>query len=151
MSAEAKLIELKLRLPEAPQPMGSYVSYLASEPFAFLSGVLPKDSGKIVYQGKLGTDLSLGEGQAAARLCALNAMSVIRQQLGSLDAVQQIVRVVGFIASHPEFCQQPAVLNGASDLFKEVFGDKGVHSRSAVGAAVLPANAACEIEVTLRV
>lgn len=151
MSFDRTLETLKLELPEAPQPVGSYVSLVESAGFVFMSGLLPRKGKEIVYRGKLGADLSLEKGSEAARLCALNALAVIKSHFGTLDRVERILRVVGYVQSHPLFFEQPRVLNGASDLLREVFGPKGLHARSAVGVASLPGNAACEIELTLAV
>ncbi|MBI4550236.1 MAG: RidA family protein [Candidatus Omnitrophica bacterium] len=151
MSAEAKLASLKLELPEVPQPVGSYTSLLVTGGFVFLSGLLPRRGAEVVYRGKAGADLSLEDASSAARLCALNALAVIRHGFGTLDRVERIVRLTGYVQSHPQFFDHPRVLNGASDLLREVFGEAGIHVRSAVGVASLPANAACEIELTLKV
>ena len=151
MSFDSALESLKLELPEVPKPVGSYVSVVESGGFAFLSGLLPRKGSEILYQGKVGADLPLEKACEAAHLCALNALSVIKDYFGTLDRVERIVRLVGFIQSHPLFSDQPYVLNGASDLFKKVFGEKGLHARSAVGVASLPGNAACEIELTLKI
>lgn len=151
MSFDEKLRSLGVQLPEVPAPIGSYVSLLQCDRWVFLSGLLPRQGSEVVYKGKAGADLSVEKASEAARLCALNALSVIRQHFGTLDCVERVVRVVGFIQSHPLFFDQPRVLNGSSDLFREVFGEQGVHVRSAVGVASLPGNAACELELTLRV
>ncbi len=151
MSFDQTLKTLGLKLPEVPKPVGSYVSVMESDGLVFLSGLLPRQGSEIIYRGKLGADLSLEKGCAAARLCALNALSVIQSHFGTLDKVEKILRLVGYIQSHPLFLDHPRVLNGASDLFKEVFGEKGLHARSAVGVASLPGNAACEIELTLKI
>lgn len=151
MSFDQTLQVLKLKLPEVSKPIGSYVSITESQGLVFLSGLLPRQGSEILYRGKVGADLSLEKGIEAARCCALNALSVIRSYFGTLDRVDQILRVVGYIQSHPLFVDHPPVLNGASDLFREVFGQKGLHARSAVGVVSLPGNAACEIELTLRI
>ena len=113
--------------------------------------MLPRQGNEIVFKGHAGADLSVERAKEAARLCALNALSVLRHHYGSLDRVERIVRLVGYLQSHPQFFDQPRVLNAASDLLREVFGEKGVHARSAVGVASLPGNAACELELTLQV
>ena len=151
MSAESELARLRLSLPEVPKPVGSYASLVESGGFVFLSGVLPRQGNEIVFKGHAGADLSVERAKEAARLCALNALSVLRHHYGSLDRVERIVRLVGYLQSHPQFFDQPRVLNAASDLLREVFGEKGVHARSAVGVASLPGNAACELELTLQV
>lgn len=151
MSADLQIKNLKIELPEIPKPVGSYVPVAETDGFAFLSGLLPRKGNAVLYQGKVGADLSIDEGIQAARLCALNALSVIRAHYGTLDKVGRILRVTGYIQAHGAFTDHSKVLNGASDLFKEVFGEAGLHARSAVGVASLPANAACEIELTLRI
>ncbi len=113
----------------------------------FISGQLPLESGKVKYVGKLGRDVTVEEGIQSARLCALNALSVLRLAAGSLDSVKRILRVEGFVNSDPSFSEQAKVINGASDLLVEVFGEKGRHSRLAVGVASLPMNAATEVSV----
>jgi enamine deaminase RidA (YjgF/YER057c/UK114 family) len=151
MSAEERLKSLGLELPEVPRPVGSYAALVEAGGVVFLSGLLPRRGSEVVYRGKAGADLSLEAASQAARLCALNALAVIRDHYGTLDRVERILRLSGFVQAHPFFYDHPKVLNGASDLFKEVFGEQGVHVRSAVGVASLPANAACEIELTLKV
>ena len=151
MSFDLKIKTLELELPEVPKPVGSYVSLVESDGLVFLSGLLPRNGNEVVFRGKVGADLSVEQGIQAARLCALNALSVIRDQCGTLDKVGRILRVVGYIHAHSSFTDHPQVLNGASDLFKDVFGEAGLHARSAVGVASLPANAACEIELTFRI
>jgi enamine deaminase RidA (YjgF/YER057c/UK114 family) len=113
----------------------------------FISGQLPLESGKVKYVGKLGRDVTVEEGIQSARLCALNALSVLRLAVGSLDSVKRILRVEGFVNSDASFSEQAKVINGASDLLVEVFGEKGRHSRLAVGVASLPMNAATEVSV----
>ncbi len=151
MSFDLQLKNLKIELPTAPKPVGSYVSLVEENGLVFLSGLLPRRGSEVVYCGKIGADLSVGEGAQAARLCALNALSVIRDHYSTLDKVGRILRMTGYLQAHTAFTDHPKVLNGASDLFLEVFGEAGLHARSAVGVASLPANAACEIELTFRV
>lgn len=151
MSFDLQLKNLKIELPEAPKPVGSYVPLVEEGGLVFLSGLLPRKGSDVIFQGKVGADLSVAEAAQAARLCALNALSVLRSHYGTLDKVGRILRVTGYVQAHPAFTDHPKVLNGASDLFKEVFGDAGLHARSAVGVASLPANAACEIELTVKV
>ncbi len=151
MSFDLQIKNLRLELPEVPKPVGSYVSLVESEGLVFLSGLLPRKGSEVIYRGKVGADLSIEEGTQAARLCALNALSVIWGHYGTLDKVGRILRVAGYVQAHSAFTDHPKVLNGASDLFKEAFGEAGLHARSAVGVASLPANAACEIELTLKI
>jgi enamine deaminase RidA (YjgF/YER057c/UK114 family) len=117
----------------------------------FLSGVLPMRNGQLAYAGKLGRELSISEGSEAAKLAILNALAIAKQQLGTLDRITQVVKVVGHVASAEGFSDQPQVLNGASDLLVAIFGDAGRHARVATGAAELPRRAAVEIEVILSV
>ncbi len=114
------------------------------------SGQLPRDeSGILVHPGRLGADLTVAQGTEAARWCALNALSVLRAELGTLDRIERVLTVLGFVACEPDFAQQPAVVDGASRLLAEVFGEKGRHSRSAIGVAALPRGGAVEIEVAV--
>jgi len=115
------------------------------------SGQLPRIDGKLTCTGTLGTDVSVAEGAEAARVCALNALSVLRAALGSLDRIERVLTVTGFVASAPGFHEQPAVVDGASAVLYEVFGEAGRHTRSAVGVAALPRGGAVEIEVTVAV
>lgn len=150
MSFDERVKTLKLELPEAPKPVGAYTSCVEANGLVFVSGLLPRKGSEVVYRGKVGADLSIEQAYQAARLCALNGLSVIKDSFGTLDKVQKILRIVGYVQSHPSFYEQPRVVNGASELFQEVFGEAGIHARSAVGVAALPANAACEIELTFR-
>lgn len=149
MDVEARLRELGIELPTAARPLASYVPVAVSGGFAFVSGQVPLDSGALMVAGKLGDDVSLEEGQGAARRCALQALAALRDELGSLDRVERIVRIGVFVASASGFTEQSKVANGASDLFVEVFGEAGRHARAAVGVAELPLGAAVEVEVTV--
>lgn len=151
MTADEMVSALKLELPEVPVPIGSYVTLVEMDHWLFLSGLLPRRGRELVYRGKVGSDVTLEQACEAGRLCALNALSVLKGHYGTLNRILKLVRLVGFVQSHPLFFEQPRVLNGASDLFKEVFGEAGLHARTAVGVASLPANATCEIELTLKV
>ena len=117
----------------------------------FTSGILPLKDGQLAYSGKLGLDLTVDDGQDAARLAALNGLSVLKEALGDLDCVERIVKLTGYVASAKDFHQQPLVLDGASSLLVDVFGEAGRHARSAVGAAELPLGAPIEIELTVQV
>ncbi|MGC8601389.1 MAG: RidA family protein [Thermoprotei archaeon] len=153
MSAEDRLRQLGISLPQPPSPLASYLPYTtfmigdSGPSLVFISGQLPLESGKVKYVGKLGRDVTVEEGIQSARLCALNALSVLRLAVGSLDSVKRILRVEGFVNSDASFSEQAKVINGASDLLVEVFGEKGRHSRLAVGVASLPMNAATEVSV----
>ena len=150
MTIEARLEELGITLPEAAAPVASYQPLVVSGQTAYISGQLPFLEGKLVT-GKLGTDVSLEQGQAAARACGLMIMAQLKAA-GLLERVEQIVKLGGFVASTPDFTDQPKVVNGTSDLMFEVFGDAGRHARSAVGVPVLPLDAAVEVDaiVALR-
>jgi enamine deaminase RidA (YjgF/YER057c/UK114 family) len=116
----------------------------------FTAGQIPLVEGKLAATGKVGKDLSAEQAREIARICALNAVAAVKSVLGDLDRVKKIVKVVGFVASAPDFSQQPAVVNGASELLEQIFGDKGIHARSAVGVAVLPLDAPVEVELIVE-
>ena len=151
MGYEQKLKELGLELPEAPTPVATYVPAVRTGDLLFLSGVLPMRKGQVAFSGKLGRDLTVSQGAEAAQVAILNALAIAKQKLGSLDAITQVVKLVGHVASAEGFAEQPQVLNGASDLLVEIFGEAGRHARVAIGAAELPRHAAVEIEVILAV
>ena len=143
---DKKLTELGIELPEAPKPLGSYVAASQAGSLVFISGMLPLSGGALVRTGKFGADIDADEGVELARLCALNGLAVLKDHLGgSLDRVSKCVKITGYIASAPGFNSQPAVINGASDLMVEVFGDAGRHARAAVGSSELPLDAPLEI------
>jgi enamine deaminase RidA (YjgF/YER057c/UK114 family) len=143
---EERLKELGIELPSAPGPLGSYVPASRSGNLLFISGMLPLKNGKLTRTGKVGKDLSIDEGREQARISALNALSVLREHAGSLDRVVRCIKLTGFISSAPGFNRQPAVLNGASDLMAEVFGETGKHARAAVGVSELPMDSPVEVE-----
>ena len=151
MSYEHKLKELHLELPPPPQPLATYVPAVRAGDLLFLSGVLPMRDGQLAFSGKLGRDLTVEQGMDAARLALLTALAIAKQELGTLDRITRVVKVVGHVASAEGFAQQPQVLNGASDLLVEIFGESGRHARVAVGAAELPRGAPIEIEVIFSV
>lgn len=151
MSYEEKLKELGLILPEAPKPVANYVPVVRVGDLLFLSGVLPSRDGQLIMTGKLGAGISVEQGRGAAQIAVLNALAIIKAEIGSLDCVQRIVKMVGHIASAEGFTDQPQVLNGASDLLVSVFGEKGRHARVAVGAVELPRQAPVEIELIVQV
>lgn len=150
MSAEAKLQSLGLTLPPAPKPVASYVPAVRSGSLLFLSGILPMKDGKPAWTGKLGRELTVEQGAEAARLACLNALAVVKAEAGTLDAVKRIVRLGGHVASTEGFTQQPAVVNGASDLLLSLFGEAGRHARLALGAYELPLGAAIELELIVE-
>ncbi|MCL6635191.1 MAG: RidA family protein [Peptococcaceae bacterium] len=147
MSYEARLKSMGLLLPGVPQPVAAYVPALQAGRFVYTSGQLPVAEGKVVYAGKVGRELSAEDGYRAARICALNCLAAVKSVAGSLGRIEQIVKLTGFVNSAPDFTGQPFVVNGASELLGEVFGEAGRHARSAVGVAELPLNAAVEIEM----
>lgn len=150
-SYESRLAELQIALPPPPQPLATYVPVVRAGDLLFLSGVLPMRDGQLAFSGKLGRDLTVEQGMEAARLAILNALAIARQELGTLDRIARVVKVVGHVASAEGFVQQPQVLNGASDLLVSIFGEAGRHARVAVGAAELPRGAPVEIEVILSI
>jgi enamine deaminase RidA (YjgF/YER057c/UK114 family) len=150
MSVSARLEQLGIELPEVVKPVASYVPAVRSGNLVYTAGQLPIQVGKLIGIGKVGGDVTAEQGQAMARICALNALAAIDSLVG-IDAVTQVVKVVGFVASAPGFNGQPGVINGASDLLAEVFGDRGAHARSAVGVAELPRDAPVEVELVVEV
>jgi enamine deaminase RidA (YjgF/YER057c/UK114 family) len=151
MEAEARLNALAIELPAAPRPLGSYVTAARSGNLLFLSGHGPVRDGRVVYWGKVGRDLTIEQGQEAARLTGLNLLATARDVLGSLDRVRRVVKVLGMVQCADDFTDHPKVINGFSDLMVEVFGDAGRHARSAVGMGSLPFGIAVEIEVIFEV
>ena len=148
---EEILRKLDINLPDSPVPLAAYVPAKQSGNLVFTAGQLPIVNGELISKGLLGQDVEIEEANKAARICTLNALAAIKGVVGDLDRIKQIVRVVGYVASVPTFTQQPAVVNGASELLLEIFGEAGKHARSAVGMAVLPLNASVEIELTVEV
>ncbi len=146
-----KITDLNLILPEIPKPVAAYIPAKQAGKLVFTAGQLPMVNGELISKGLLGQDVEIEEAKNAARFCTLNALAAIKGVIGDLDRIKQVVRVVGYVASVPTFTQQPAVVNGASELLLEIFGEKGKHARSAVGMAVLPLNASVEIELTVEV
>ncbi|MFD8078857.1 RidA family protein [Streptomyces sp. NBC_00510] len=152
MSAvEQRLAELGLELPAVAAPLAAYVPAVRSGAYVFTAGQLPLVEGKLTCTGKVGAEVTADEAKQLARTCALNALAAVRSVVGDLDRVKRVVKVVGFVASAPDFTGQPAVVNGASELLGEVLGEKGVHARSAVGVAVLPLDAPVEVEIQVEV
>jgi len=146
-TVEKKLAELGIVLPTPTTPVANYIPFVRVGALLFVSGQICLDaSGKLVAKGKLGDGVSVEDGQKAARACAINVLAQVKAALGDLDKVKQAVRLGGFINSSPSFLEGPKVMNGASDLMVAVLGDKGRHARTTVGVAVLPADAAVEVE-----
>jgi enamine deaminase RidA (YjgF/YER057c/UK114 family) len=148
---EARLGALGLALPPVAAPLAAYVPAVRSGQHVYTAGQLPLVDGKLLMTGRVGAQVSVEEGAALARICALNALAAVASVTGGLSAVTRIVKIVGFVASDPSFTGQPLVVNGASELMLEVFGDAGRHARSAVGVAVLPLDAPVEIELIAEV
>ncbi|MEU8350230.1 RidA family protein [Streptomyces sp. NPDC048845] len=152
MSAvEEKIASLGLTLPEPAAPLAAYVPAVRTGPYVYTAGQLPLVEGKLPLTGKVGAEVTPEEAKELARTCALNALAAVKSVVGDLDRVVRVVKVVGFVASASDFTGQPGVVNGASELFGEVLGDKGVHARSAVGVAVLPLDAPVEVEIQVEV
>ncbi len=151
MTPEGRLKELGIDLPEAPQPLGSYVPVIRTGNLVFLSGILPLVEGNLPRQGKVGEQLTVDDAQHDARRAVLNALAVLRSLTGSLNSVRRCIKMTGYIASSPHFTGQPQVLNAASDLLHDIFGEAGKHARAAVGVSVLPMNSPLEIEFIFEV
>lgn len=147
---EARLAALGLTLPEVATPVASYVPAVRSGAYVYTSGQLPFVDGALPRTGKVGAAVTAEEAAELARICALNAIAAAKSVIGDLDQVARVVKVVGFVASAPDFTSQPAVMNGASNLLKEAFGEAGAHARSAVGVAVLPLDAPVEVEMVVE-
>lgn len=150
-SPEQRLEELGISLPEPVQPMAAYVATVRSGDMVYVSGQVPIVDGKLAYAGRLGADgLSVEEGVEAARRCAINVLAALKGELGELSRVRRVVKLTGFVASAPDFHDQPRVINGASELLVDVFGDAGRHARSAVGMAALPLGVPVEVEAIVE-
>lgn len=144
---EARLKELGIELPEAASPAANYIPFVVTGKLVFISGQITLLDGKIVHQGRIGDDLTVDDGYQAARLCGLNLLAQLKVAAGGdLDNVSRVVKLGGFVNSVPSFTDQPEVINGASDLMVEVFGDSGKHARFAVSAGALPRNVSVEID-----
>jgi enamine deaminase RidA (YjgF/YER057c/UK114 family) len=152
MSAvEDRLSELGLTVPEVVPPVAAYVPVVREGDLVFTSGQLPMVDGSLAATGKVGAEVDAETAKYLAETCALNAIAAIKSEIGDLDTVTRVVKVVGFVASDPGFTGQPGVINGASELLVKAFGDKGIHARSAVGVAALPLDAPVEVEVIVSV
>ena len=149
MKIEDRLTELGLSLPEVPAPVAAYVPVVRAGNWVYVSGQTPLRDGKLRVKGKVGKDVTLEDAYEEAKQCALNIMAAVKSVAGSLDNVERIVKLVGFVASTPDFTDAPKVVNGASELFVQVFGDKGKHARSAVGVAALPLDCCVEVEAVV--
>jgi len=148
---EKKLKSMGIVIPDAPKPVASYVPCVQTGKLVYTSGQGCKKDGIPVYKGKLGKDLTVEEGYEAAKISIINCLAILKGHLGSLDKIKRVVKLLGFVASVPEFVQQPYVINGASDLLIKVFGEKGRHARSAIGTNILPSNMPVEIEMIVEI
>ncbi|MBM4794420.1 RidA family protein [Streptomyces sioyaensis] len=152
MSAvEDKIAALGLALPQVVPPLAAYQPAVRSGAYVHTSGQLPMVDGALPATGKVGAEISAEQAKELAATCALNALAAVKSVIGDLDKIQRVVKVVGFVASAPDFTGQPGVLNGASELLGEILGDKGVHARSAVGVAVLPLDSPVEVEIQVEI
>mgnify|MGYP003409437778 FL=1 len=152
MTIDERLQQLNIVLPPPNQPAAMYKPGVLAGGFLFTAGQTPKVDGKLKYKGKLGKNLTVEEGYQAAKLCCLSALAIIKATVGSLDKVEKIVKVTGFVNSQPDFLLQSKVIDGTSELLCQVFGeDIGSHARSAVGTSVLPGDAACEVELIVKI
>lgn len=151
MSYEEKVKKLGLAIPEAPKPVAAYVPAVKVDNYVYTSGQIPFVDGQLKYKGKVGKEQSLEQGYDAAKICALNCLAVIKGQIGSLDNIDRIVKVTGFVSSAANFTDQPKVINGASELLGDIFGEHGEHARAAVGVNELPVDATVEVEMVVKV
>lgn len=148
---EKKAQEMGIKIPEAPKPVAAYVPGVKCGELIFTSGQLPFVNGELQHRGKVGAEVSAEDAYEAAKISALNCLGVIKSIVGDLDKIEQVVKVVGFVNSAPGFNMQPKVINGASELLANLLGEKGIHARSAVGVCELPLDAACEVEIVVKV
>jgi len=148
---ESRLEKMGLTIPAVAKPVAAYVPAVRTGSYVYTSGQLPMVDGKLAATGKVGGDVDADTAKGLAQICALNALAAIRAEIGELSSVARVVKVVGFVASTPDFTGQPGVVNGVSELLGEVFGDAGVHARSAVGVASLPLDAPVEVELVVEV
>lgn len=151
MNAELRLAELGLKLPDPPQPIGSYVPAQAAGDLLFLSGTTCYVDGELLHKGRLGADLTVEQGYAAARQTALNLLGIIKSIVGDLDRVERVVKLNGYVNSALDFDRQPEVINGASDLLVSVLGERGRHARTSIGVSDLPGHIPVEIELVIQV
>lgn len=151
VNIEERLRTLNIELPQNLKAMGTYQPARWLGNTIYISGNGPMKDGKVLYSGKLGQELTVEEGYKAARLSMLNILGILKQELGDLDRIERFIKILGFIASTDDFYHQPSVINGASDLLVEVFGERGLHARSAIGTNVLPFNLPVEIEAIVEI
>ena len=148
---EEKLKEIGIKLPDPPSPAGSYIPVVISKNIAYVSGQIPIKSGEVSFTGKVPVEQSIENAQNAAKLCIINALAQLKSQLGSLDKISKILRVSGFVNSTPNFSEHPQVINAASDLLYQIFGDTGKHTRTAIGVNSLPLNSTVEIDMIVEI
>ncbi|XID90196.1 RidA family protein [Paenibacillaceae bacterium WGS1546] len=148
---EKRLAELGIRLPEAPKPVALYEPAMTLGKLVYTSGSDCRVNERLLYEGKLGRELTIEQGAEAARQTAINLLAILKEHLGDLDRIDRIVKLLGFVNSAPGFCEQPAVINGASKLLIDVFGERGRHARSAVGMNELPFHTPVEIEMIVSI
>ena len=148
---EERLDELGITLPVPPKPAGSYIPVVKTGKLLFVSGQIPMKEGKVVFQGKVPANISIEDAQKAAKLCIINALAQLKTEIDTLDKISRIVKVSGFVNSSQDFVEQPKIINAASDLLFEIFGDKGKHSRIAVGVTSLPLNSTVEIDLIAEI
>ena len=148
---DERLAELGLTLPSDTSPLAAYVPAVRTGNLVYTSGQLPRIDGELTHVGKVGAEVTPEQAKEAAQACALNAIAAVKGEIGDLEKVRRVVKVVGFVASAPDFTGQPGVVNGASELLGKVFGDAGVHARSAVGVAALPMDVPVEVEMIVEV
>lgn len=148
---ELRLKELNIELPKAPNPVANYVNGVQAGNLIFLAGKGPRYANGVEMTGKLGVDISIEQGYEGARLTAINQIAVLKEMLGDLKKVKRIVKVLAFVNSHPDFIEQPKVINGFSDFMVAVFGERGIHARAAIGVATLPRAQAVEVECIVEV
>lgn len=151
MSFEAKIQELGLTIPTPAKPLAAYVPAVRTGNQVFVSGQLPSKDGQLLYKGLLGREVNAEQGYEAARACAINCLGAVKALVGSLDNIVRIVKVTGFVAATPDFTDHPKVVNGASELMQQVFGEQGAHARAAVGMASLPLGVSVEVEMIVEV
>lgn len=147
---EEKIKSIGINLPIPPPPAGSYIAVVKSGNLLYVSGQIPMEDGKVTFTGKV-SDENIGTAQKAARICAINILAQLKKELGDLEKISRIIRLSGFVNSVPEFTQHPKVINAASDLFYEIFGECGKHSRIAVGVGSLPLNSMTEIDAIVEI
>jgi enamine deaminase RidA (YjgF/YER057c/UK114 family) len=148
---DEKLASLHITLPVSPKPSGSYIPVVITNGLAFVSGQIPIKNGIVQYQGKVPVTISIEDAQKAAKLCIINVLAQLKAELGTLDKISKIVRVSGFVNSSPDFSDQSKILNAASDLLFEIFGQRGKHARIAIGVSSLPLNSAVEIDLVAEI